>query len=95
MVSALPSYTETETQFFFPRKTSVGKTRSKFLLSEKMSGVSSMRMSVFTSMCEFVCERRSDRHRLAVVVDDVLFVPFERKAPDTTLEQRLVDDVRD
>ena len=42
-----------------------------------------------------VCERRPDRHRLAVVVDNVMLVPIERKRPDTALAQRLVDDVRD
>ena len=41
------------------------------------------------------CKRRSDRHRPAVAVDNVLFVPLERKPPDTVLAQLLVDDVRD
>ena len=45
-------------------------------------------------MCGFVCERRSDGHHLAVVVDDVLRVPLEREPQDTALEQHLVD-VRD
>ena len=45
--------------------------------------------------CEFVWERRSDRHRLAVVQDDVLLVPLEREPPDTALARLLVDDVRD
>ena len=45
-------------------------------------------------MCEFVCERRSDRHRLAVVVDDVLLVPLEREPPDAP-EQLLVDDAQE
>ena len=42
---------------------------------------------------EFVCERRSDRHRIAVVVVDVLFVPIEREHPDAAHAQLLVDDV--
>ena len=41
-----------------------------------------------------MCERRSDRHGIAVVVDDVLFVPLEREHRDTALVQLLVD-VRD
>ena len=46
-------------------------------------------------MCECVCERRSDRHRLAVVMDDVPLVLLEREHQDTALEQCLVDGIRD
>ena len=46
-------------------------------------------------MCDFVCERRSDTHRLAVLVDDILLVPLQREHPETTLAQLLVDGVRD
>ena len=46
-------------------------------------------------LCEFVCERRSDRHRLAVAVDGVMLVLLEREHADTALVQFLVDDVRD
>ena len=42
-----------------------------------------------------LCERRSDRHRLVVVVDEVLLVARERGSSDTALAKRLVDDVED
>ena len=38
-----------------------------------------------------LCECRSDRHRLAIVVVDVMFVPLERE-PKVTALARLVDD---
>ena len=42
-----------------------------------------------------LCERRSDGHSLAVVVDDILLVARERGSSDTALAKRLVDDVED
>ena len=50
--------------------------------------------SVSMEMCEFVCERRQDRHRLTVVVDGVLLVLLERKPPDA-FAQLLVDDAQE
>ena len=45
-------------------------------------------------MSEFVCERRFDGHHLAVLVEDVRFVPLEGEPHDTILAMPLVDDVR-